>query len=128
MLVKAFANTKCHDPRDKVYTFLGLLNPDLKGHTVQADYAMTSVDLYFDVLGILEMEDAAPRAQPFGQVLQVSMGLAADEPRIFLATKRCKKKQSSHSCHQALLLCEMISWSQISQPVWRQRRFQFGGT
>jgi hypothetical protein len=80
-LVRAFANTKCHDPRDKVYAFLGLLNPDLKGHIVQADYAKTSVDLYFDVMGILEMEDVAPGAQPFGQVLQISIGLAADELR-----------------------------------------------
>lgn len=46
-LVDAFADTKCTDPRDKVYALLSLTQDN--SHGIEPDYTKTAADLYFDI-------------------------------------------------------------------------------
>lgn len=54
-LLEDFRYAKCHEPRDKIYRFLGLAH-DCEDGSIEANYSKSLFDVYLDVINFFNRQ------------------------------------------------------------------------
>ena len=99
-MICAFADTKCKDPRDKVYAFLSLQRPGGRGESIKPDYNISGLELFFDVVETLDMTNASLGHRSFADILQKAMDLNADQLRHSSQYKKISRKTGIQLLHE----------------------------